>query len=139
MPSETLRQRVRVSACLLLLAGLTLIQYLDVSVWLRVLTAVAWVTEVGVALARLARGQSRVRCLLMRADGRWLARDKNGEQRSLELLRDSVVTQRMAWLRFGSGRRQVYTELFLRGQVEAEAWRRLQVGWRWAAGRRYAA
>ncbi len=126
---------MRVSACLLLLAGLVLIQYLDVSLWFRISLAVLWVAEVGVALTRLARGQSRVRRLVMSADGRWLAWDGNGKHRPLEALRGSVVTQRLGWLRFGSGRRQVYTELFLREQVEAEAWRRLQVGWRWAAGR----
>ena len=130
---------MQVSGCLLLLGGLTLIQYLEVSLWLRVSLAVLWIAEVGVGLTRLARGQSRVRGLLMSADGRWLARDKNGEHRPLEALGDSVVTDRVAWLRFGSGRRPVYTELFLREQVEAEAWRRLQVAWRWAAGRRVAA
>ena len=125
---------MRVSACLLLLAGLILILYLDIVVWLRVLLAVAWVTEVGAALIRLAREQSRVRRLILSADGRWLARDKNGEHRPLEVLKGSLVTERLAWLRFDSGRGSVYAELLLPAQVEAEAWRRLQVGWRWAAG-----
>lgn len=119
------------SGCLLMLAGLVLILQLDVSLLVRVPLAVIWTGEVAVALFRLARGQSRVCCLILSADGGCLARDGTGEDRPLQALRNSLLTQNLAWLRFRSGHRQVYAELFMRGQVEAEAWRRLQVIWRW--------
>lgn len=118
---------------MLLLAGIAIIAHLELSVLVRILLATLWLGEVGLALGRLASAQARVRRLTMTADGRCLARDKSGNNQPLQLLKHSVLTRNLAWLRFRFADGPVYAELFLRQQVDADAWRRLHVIWRWGS------
>lgn len=131
VPASSLRLKVLASGWVLLLAGITIILHLELSVLLRILLAALWLGEAGLALGRLARAQARVVRLTMTADGRCKARDQSGIDQQLQLLKHSVLTRNLAWLRFRFADGRVYAELYLRQQVDAEAWRRLQLIWRW--------
>ena len=133
-PAANVRSVVLASGWLLLLMGVVLIQHLPVSATARWVLAVFWLADAGSCLVRLARAQAGVSRVILSADGRHRVRGKDGRVRPLRPLRDSVLTQHLAWLRFVRDDGGVYSELFWRRQVESQAWRRMQVIWRWAAG-----
>ena len=114
-PSGSTRIGVLASAWLLLLVGAVIVLHSEISILVRVLALAAWLWGVGRGIARLARGQARVRRLRLLA----------------ELLDGSAVGRAWAWLRFRFDDGLVYAELLWVRQVEASAWRRLQVIWRW--------
>ena len=130
-PSGSTRTGVLASAWLLLLAGAVIVLHSEVSVLVRILALAVWLAGVGRGIARLARGQARVRRLRLLADGRCLAFATGAGIQRLQLLDGSAVGRAWAWLRFRFDDGLVYGELLWARQVEASAWRRLQVIWRW--------
>ena len=72
----------------------------------------------------------RVAAVVLQPD-ECIARNRRGTRQDLRLLGGSVIAGNLAWLRFRRADGGTYTELFERQQVGADAWRRLQVLWRW--------
>lgn len=131
VPRTSLRRRVLVSGWVLLLTGSVIIMHLSVPIGVRLVLEALWLADTGSGLARLASAQAGVSQLRMFADGCCLGRDRRGVWTRYRLLPNSVLTQRVAWLRFADENGRRYSELFWHRQVESEAWRRLQVIWRW--------
>ena len=130
-PRASTRAGVVVSSWLLLLAGAVVVLHVEISALVRAVLLVAWCAGVGRGIARLGRGQARVRRLRLLPDGRCLALSAGGEVHCLQLLGGTVVGRTWAWLRFRFDDGLVYAELLWVRQVEASAWRRLHVIWRW--------
>lgn len=135
-PDTQLRLLVICSGWLLLLLGTLLLLHLAVPVLLRLALVVIWLADSGFELHRFARSQASVATLLLRGDGACAACDARGREQALTLMNGSVVLASLAWLRFRRSDRTTYTELYRRGDQDADTWRRLQVVWRWAAVQR---
>lgn len=133
-PQASARRAVLVAGWLALVSGLVMLMHLELSILVKVALSAAWLTDLGLSLGRQARVQRRIKCLTVPSEGPWSARCIDGKTVELQVLRGSVLTQRWAWFRLRLNDGQVYGELLSRSGVEREAWRRLQVAWRW--GRR---
>ena len=130
-PCAGARRLLWVSAWLLLLAGLALVLHLDVAPGIRAVIAAAWLLDGVLSCRRLARAQRVTARIILRADGSALRQDRRGGEVPLTLLPVTVVGRSLAWLRFRGPDRRIYSELLLAADVDREAWRRLQVVWRW--------
>ena len=131
VPAAALRLKVLAAGWLALLAGLAIVAHLELSIPVKVSLAVIWIVDLGRTLARQALAQARVRRLTATAQGPWLAHLSDGKIEEIQVLGDSVIGRRLAWLRLRFGDGRAYGELVTRASVGDEAWRRLAVIVRW--------
>lgn len=115
--------------CLLLLGGVVIL-HLDVPGAVRLGLLAAWLADASVGLYRTGRAQAAVFALVLLEDGCFV-RDRQGSSEPVTLQAGSMLTRRMAWLRCRRADGSGYSELLLRAGSDPQAWRRLQVLWRW--------
>lgn len=137
-PDGRLRLVVAGSGWLLLLLGIVMLLQMAIPLLLQVPLIAIWLADAGPGLRRFARSQASVSAVLLRGDGGCAAVDARGREYPMTMLAGSVLLERLAWLRFRRTDGTAYSELFLRSDRNADAWRRLQVVWRWAAPGRLA-
>lgn len=100
----------------------------------RLMLMVLWLGDCGWALHRLRQGWQPA-CRLRLTSGGEVQLVADGELPvAVSLRTGSVVTRRVAWLRFARPGGPVQAELFLAAYSENYAWQRFQLVWRLAHG-----
>lgn len=131
-PCRVLRARILAAGWLLHLLGVLLILRFSLPPLAVFPLAGLWAFAGGWELIRFGRAQHDLRALRLAADGNAEARCLSGDWEPLQWLKDGLILDSLAWLRFRRADGGLYCELFLRRDVDSEAWRRLQVIGRYA-------
>jgi len=112
-----------------LLAGIAIILYLPLSLFLRCVICIVWSADCVHELRRMRRGSARISRLQLDANGDIFATRPDGRSEYLVLLPGSLVLSRLAWfrLRFTDG--CICAELMLGDPIRDPRWQRLQLIW----------
>lgn len=130
-PSPRARLYLLSAGWLTLLLGSAFIVRVEISVWVKLILLPAWWLDGAGTLARMAGAQRWLKAVRLRPSGDCEAVGPGFVGRPARLLSASIVTQHWAWLRVADEEGRIYSELILRGGVEAIVWRRFQVLSQW--------
>lgn len=129
-PDSCLRRLVASSSLVSLLAGAWVLGNLPVDPILRWLAVGGWVGYLVAVHRRRQVAEERLQRIRVHADGSVAIRAPGRAWLPATLGRDSVVLERVAWVRLRLANGRKHAEL-LRGDVrDNEDWRRFQVIWR---------
>jgi len=118
------------SGVLLAVAGAALLVEMPTGRLSRLLLMVIWLGDCTWSLQRLWQGWRAVSVVRLSSSGVAQAWRKSESPLTVTLLSGSVVTRRLAWLRFARHGRPPQAELFLATGPADPVWQRLQLIWR---------
>ena len=112
--------------------GFALVLHLPLHGGLRALIAALWVVQSACEIQRWTDGAARVARIQVCQSGDVRVTGRDGRAAPVELLRGTLVTRRMAWIRirFADGRK--YGELLRGNAVIDKQWHRFQLIWQQA-------